>query len=1186
MKKLGQTIMYAVSNWPFKPLKYFLLFSIQIVANCFLFAQDYRQPSNGNPIIPGYFADPTVKKFGDTYYIYATTDGNGGGFGPSQVWISKDFANWQLQDMNWPTTHHYWAPDVTQGNDGRYYLYYCQPVEIFGASSKTPVGPWVSLLPKGKPIVPNFLVPNVITLDGQTFKDDDGKYYMYWGTWGIYPNHGCGVGLLNPDMKSFSKLAQIPNTVAKDFFEAPFMFKRKGIYYLTYSSGYCEDGSYRVQYVMSKTGPMGPFVFGENNPILTTSADGTVHGPGHESVLQQGDDFYMVYHRHNNPHAGGGYHRQIAADKMEFDEAGNIKALVPGHTGVGFLGKNVNPHPNLALGAKVKGSSFYSDDFKVAYAVDDNNGTLWKAKNNIGPATLEIDLGRVKPVKSIHTQFEYATWYYQYQIDYSIDHKTWQSYADRSKNTRHGSPMVDFKSVKARYIKLKILETEYPGLNKALWNIKIFDNDDYKPAAVTVVKKPEDLNRYHPQGLLVDVDANNFKIGETVHQWRNKGKLKGSFSALLRNPVTAIIAGKKAVLFESKSGMKSSFVAPPSLKGNSSFSVAMWVYNPDIAPEEPVLAWTARGGVDLTNAAIGYGSHPKWGAASHWGWPDMKYNNLPAAGKWHHIALTFDGTMERLFVDGKLDHEERKMLFIDRLSNFFLGVYEDDSAGFSGALANLKLYDIPLGAGEIARMAKAETNSHAAVYLNAARLEDGPITGWKNEGYALGNLISNGTKPVVGVTDGLMSITLQKDNQLQFNGSGTLPLNFSKPFSFVLQTFANRTGHIYLNLGQNSGMIKLIGQEKWSNVTGVYDGKSFKLYIDGSAQKKINLIKSPNNQCYIKAEGTEIAIGGFYVYDYAFAPLEVKKQYDDWKLNFNHSSKASFSEQPQAVSPTMISMAAAPVTLPGSRIQYQFTENQTKRKSSWLNETDYNDYDVAKDGKYSYTVQARDHLGNVSESKLSGQVSTDINLFGINKDESALAYDFKNKTISSTFWDGLMGEVDQAVKENETVKISSTKTFWDGAKPMGPFLFKNVQGNFIAQVKIEDMSGLKEKKVNGANDVGLMVKLDKDNTLIQNSVMLGWNIGNITTNLNRNGRKQENNASGFNFFPYLQIQRKGDVFYLRASNDGKNWKDLPGSPINWQGINNGTVQVGLYQATFGENSGYGTFSNFSVIKQK
>nr|WP_294869519.1 family 43 glycosylhydrolase [uncultured Pedobacter sp.] len=81
---------------------------------CFAQRKTHNTPGSGNPIVPGYFADPTIKKFGDTYYLYATTDGNGGGFGPSQVWISKDFVNWSLQDMNWPTTHHYWAPDVTQ----------------------------------------------------------------------------------------------------------------------------------------------------------------------------------------------------------------------------------------------------------------------------------------------------------------------------------------------------------------------------------------------------------------------------------------------------------------------------------------------------------------------------------------------------------------------------------------------------------------------------------------------------------------------------------------------------------------------------------------------------------------------------------------------------------------------------------------------------------------------------------------------------------------------------------------------------------------------------------------------------------------------------------------------------------------------------------------------------------------
>ena len=65
----------------------------------------FDTPGAGNPFIPGYFADPTIRKFGDTYYLYATTDGSGAGFGPAQCWTSRDFQNWTLLPMNWPTEH-------------------------------------------------------------------------------------------------------------------------------------------------------------------------------------------------------------------------------------------------------------------------------------------------------------------------------------------------------------------------------------------------------------------------------------------------------------------------------------------------------------------------------------------------------------------------------------------------------------------------------------------------------------------------------------------------------------------------------------------------------------------------------------------------------------------------------------------------------------------------------------------------------------------------------------------------------------------------------------------------------------------------------------------------------------------------------------------------------------------------
>src|SRR5690606_20700722 len=159
-----------------------------------------------------------------------------------------------------------------------------------------------------------------------------------------------------------------------------------------------------------------PFEYPKHNPILVTSEDGTIHGPGHNGILQEGEDVYIVYHRHNNPNSGGGFHRQVAADRLEFDENGDIKNIVPTHEGIGYLGVNTRPEKDLAKGKKVTASSFYSADFRPSFAVDHNNGTLWKAADNMKEAWLQIDLGSIQQIRTILTEFEYPTYYYQYLL--------------------------------------------------------------------------------------------------------------------------------------------------------------------------------------------------------------------------------------------------------------------------------------------------------------------------------------------------------------------------------------------------------------------------------------------------------------------------------------------------------------------------------------------------------------------------------------------------------------------------------------------------------------------------------------------------------------------------------------------------------------------------------------------------
>lgn len=428
-------------------------------------------PGTGNPVIPGYFADPTIKKFGDTYYMYATTDGSGAGFGPAQVWTSKDFVNWTLMPMNWPDSHWIWAPDVIRHTDGRYYYFYCQPCIIHCGVSETPRGPWKNILGESEAVlVPDRFVTNAITLDGQTFVDDDSSVYLYWGTWGIYKGFGCGAGKMTPDLKGFTETRLIPNTEAVDFFEAPFVLKRNGIYYFMYSSGSCHDHTYRVQYATSDH-PLGPYEY--KGCILETNEDGTVHGPGHHSILKEGDDYYIVYHRHDNPHSNRGFHRQLCMDKMEFEADGSIRKVIPTHEGVGALAPSVVKSENLALGAGVRASSCYDDNFRAEYAVDDNNGTLWRPRG-MGQEWLEIDLGSSREIQTVWTQFEYGTQFYQYLIETSVDGKHWSVFADKRNNHLAGSPMVDFGKAEARYVRLTFTGGQKNGFGGAVWNVKVF----------------------------------------------------------------------------------------------------------------------------------------------------------------------------------------------------------------------------------------------------------------------------------------------------------------------------------------------------------------------------------------------------------------------------------------------------------------------------------------------------------------------------------------------------------------------------------------------------------------------------------------------------------------------------------------------------------------------------------------
>jgi len=249
-----------------------------------------------NPILPGY-ADPDVLYYEGTYYFYATSSFIGNGY---EVWSSKDLKTWTNHGnclaSSWGLSRWFWAPDVEE-HDGKFYML-CSVDEHLGiAVADSPLGPFK---PQNK-----FLFE--ATIDGHIYFDGDQMYIYYvswraghqYGIWGCEMKRDC----ITPDLSTETLLlvaSERYETQLAGVVEGPFMLKRDGVYYLTYSGCHYESPDYCVCYATSSS-PLGPFKRYRGNPILI--GDGkTISGTGHHSFVElEGDEMLIFYHAHAKP---------------------------------------------------------------------------------------------------------------------------------------------------------------------------------------------------------------------------------------------------------------------------------------------------------------------------------------------------------------------------------------------------------------------------------------------------------------------------------------------------------------------------------------------------------------------------------------------------------------------------------------------------------------------------------------------------------------------------------------------------------------------------------------------------------------------------------------------------------------------------------------------------------------------
>ncbi|MGN6292316.1 MAG: glycoside hydrolase family 43 protein [Chitinophagaceae bacterium] len=231
-----------------------------------------------NPILAGFYPDPSICRAGDDYYIVNSSFAYYPGL---PLFHSKDLLNWkqigyamdrpdQLELEGAGVSRGLFAPAISYHN-GVFYIV-CTEVSKLGnfvITAKDPKGPW------SKPV----RLPQVNGIDPSLFFDDNGKAYIVFNSIppdniSLHDGHRT-IRMFEFDVENLKVIGEEKLLVnggtdmAKKpvWIEGPHLIKKDGWYYLICAEG--GTGYNHSEVVFRSKSPEGPFVSYEKNPILT-----------------------------------------------------------------------------------------------------------------------------------------------------------------------------------------------------------------------------------------------------------------------------------------------------------------------------------------------------------------------------------------------------------------------------------------------------------------------------------------------------------------------------------------------------------------------------------------------------------------------------------------------------------------------------------------------------------------------------------------------------------------------------------------------------------------------------------------------------------------------------------------------------------------------------------------------------
>jgi arabinoxylan arabinofuranohydrolase len=313
-------------------------------------------------ISPGYQfnSDPTCREINGTFYLFTThdpftvqfeTDNSGfGGMYDFHAYSTEDFDHWvdhgsilSTHDANWHAGTAIWDGDAGISANHKYYAY--APFRVSSDSEKDEIfqigvlestsitGPYTDSIGKA---MTNTDGTELVGLSPTVVFADNGDPYLLWG-----PDAGGAryvrMAKLKPNMTELAEPMHEIRVQLKDsegqreFFESPILFKRDGLWYMTYmsnidrnrkSSNYppTDPKGFYVRYATSKN-MLGPYT---ENPRTAMYPGGGGVQNNHQGICSYKGQWYIAYHTNYERD-----HRQVAVTKLNFNEDGSIVPIYP-----------------------------------------------------------------------------------------------------------------------------------------------------------------------------------------------------------------------------------------------------------------------------------------------------------------------------------------------------------------------------------------------------------------------------------------------------------------------------------------------------------------------------------------------------------------------------------------------------------------------------------------------------------------------------------------------------------------------------------------------------------------------------------------------------------------------------------------------------------------------------------------